>query len=129
MKKVFTFLLGLILITSCSSDDDAPANNDPILGTWVLVESSAFNPEECGQESTITFNPDNTGSGTFYISQLSCQAQSSSGSWANLGNSRYSITVPVLGRVEGTVTFINENRFRITTDDGSTHVFQRLISL
>lgn len=126
MKKLFIFFLGLSLITACSNDDDvATPELDPIVGTWLLVDATLFNPDSCEQESTITFTEDNTANGTFYFDQTDCSAETSSGNWENNGNSSYTVSVPVLGDLTGTANFSNEDRFVFTTTTFGSFTFQR----
>ena len=118
MKKFLVLFLSLAVFTACSSDDDADTNTpDPILGTWVLVDVSApLNAEFClDEESTLTFNANNSGSATFYLTQAECAATNSTGNWTNRGNSMYTISVPVYGDLQGTVNFSTANRFTFTT--------------
>lgn len=120
MKKLLMIFMSLVFLTACSSDDDSNSNgDDPIIGTWILVGSSITNPQACTQESTITFNQDNSGSGTFYIAETECQPQNSSGNWQNLGNSRYSIVAPVVGTIEGVANFTGNDEFTFTTALGN----------
>ncbi len=121
MKKFLFLFLSLALMTACSEDDEAETGGeDPIIGTWILVGSSIANPQTCSEESTITFNENGTGSATFYFAEAECEPQSSSGNWQNLGNSRYSVVVPVAGTVEGIANFTNNNdAFTFTTTFGN----------
>ncbi|QED37491.1 hypothetical protein FK178_07040 [Antarcticibacterium arcticum] len=117
MKKFFVLFLSIALFAACSSDDDEnPDAADPILGTWVLVDaSSPLDDEFClEKESTLTFNADNTGSSTFYLTQANCTATSSTGNWTNRGNSLYTISVPVYGDLQGSVNFSGSNKFTFT---------------
>ncbi len=117
MKKFFVLFLSIALFAACSSDDDEDSNSaDPILGTWVLVDaSSPLKDEFClDKESTLTFNSDNTGASTFYLTQANCTATSSTGSWTNRGNSLYTISVPVYGDLQGSVNFSSTNKFTFT---------------
>jgi len=117
MKKFFVLFLSIALFTACSSDDDEDSTSaDPILGTWVLVDaSSPLKDEFClDKESTLTFNSDNTGASTFYLTQANCTATSSTGSWTNRGNSLYTISVPVYGDLQGSVNFSSTNKFTFT---------------
>lgn len=120
MKKLIFIFLSLAVLTACNSDDDSNSNaDDPIIGTWILVDSSIATPQTCTQESTITFNQDNSGSGTFYIAETECQPQNSTGNWRNLGNSRYSIVAPIVETIEGVANFIGNDDFTFTTALGS----------
>lgn len=121
MKKFIFIFLSFALLTGCSSDDDTANTEDPILGTWILVDASSnLKGEFClEKESTITFNADNSGSSTFYLSQAQCEATSSSGNWVNRGNSLYTITVPVFGDLQGSVNFSGSNNFTFTFIGGT----------
>lgn len=126
MKKLFLFVLSLSLITACSSDDDVSTPEaDPIVGTWVVVGASLFDPADCENESTITFTPDNDANGTFYFEQTGCEAETSSGSWENIGNSSYTVSVPVLGELQGTADFTSEDRFVFSTGAFGSFTFER----
>ncbi len=121
MKKIFVLFLSLTFLTACSNDDDNPdQGTDPIIGTWVLVDASGqLEPQFClDEESTITFNANNTGNAIFYLSAAQCAPSNSAGGWTNNGNSRYTISVPFLGNIQGTANFVSANRFTFTTDAG-----------
>lgn len=118
MKKLLVIFLSLGILTACSSDDDSSnSSEDPILGTWVLVDASTPIDEQfCfDEDSVITFNENNTGEATFYLTATECSANESEGSWSNNGNSAYTITVPVLGSLQGTANFTSANQFTFTT--------------
>ena len=126
MKKLLFLFLSLTILSACSSDDEGDVQEtDPIVGTWVLVSSSTINPDNCEQASTLTLNQNNSASGTFYVDQLDCTPQSSTGTWENLGGSRYELTVPVIGNLSGTVTFSGNNEFTFTTDSFGSFSFER----
>ena len=123
MKKYLLLLaaFGLFFISSCSDDDDNTdeETTDRIIGTWVLTEvrpEQLFNPDDCPEDSVLTFNSDGTGSGTFYVSENDCAAQSSTGAWENKGNSIYSIEIPIseIGRQDGEVSFSGSSSFTFT---------------
>jgi len=121
MKKLLVLFLSMAFLVACSSDDDNDDNQgpDPIVGTWELVEvSGALEPQFCMEEqSTITFNANNTGSATFYLTATECTPTNSTGGWTNNGDSRYTIAVPGVGDTPGTVSFSND-RFTFTTPAG-----------
>lgn len=126
MKKLLVLFLGLTLITSCSNDDDVTTpDQDPIVGTWILADATFFDPASCEEDSTITFTADNKANGTFYFDQTDCSAESSAGEWINNGNSLYTVAVPVIGNVQGTVNFSNEDRFVFTTTTFGAFTFER----
>jgi len=119
MKKLLVLFLSMAFLVACSNDDDnGEQGPDPIIGTWVLVDVSApLDSQFCSEEvSTMTFNSNNTGTATFYLTSSECNATTAPGTWANNGNSAYTITVPVLGSLQGTANFTSNNsRFAFTT--------------
>ncbi|UJH92239.1 lipocalin family protein [Antarcticibacterium sp. 1MA-6-2] len=121
MKKFLVLFLSLAVFAACSEDDDDTdaTGPDPILGTWVLVNVTPplIDVTACEQESTITFKPDNTGTGSFYLEANECAVTESAGSWTNNGNSSYQITVPVLGNITGTANF-DGDEFIFTSNMG-----------
>lgn len=126
MKKIFVLFLSLTVLTACSKDDDSGESGpDPIIGTWVLVDASFVSPEACEQESTINFKQDNTVTGSFYLGEAQCAVQGSAGNWQNLGNSVYSVSIPVAGDVQGTVTFSSTNKFVFTTPSFGSFTFEK----
>ncbi|CAN5341213.1 hypothetical protein BH23BAC2_BH23BAC2_05960 [soil metagenome] len=122
MKKLIFLFLSLTLFTACSSDDDDNSLDgpDPILGTWLMVSATGpFQDQFClNQQNTLTFNANNSGSATFYLTQAQCAPSNSSGNWTNRGNSNYTITVPVIGELQGSANFVSANRFTFTTNGG-----------
>ncbi|HSP40023.1 MAG TPA: lipocalin family protein [Gillisia sp.] len=124
MKKFLVLFLSLAFLTACDNDDDNEQTGpDPIIGTWVLVNATGqFEGEFClddvTTESTITFNANNTGNATFYLTATDCAPSSSTGGWTNNGNSLYTLAVPVVGDTQGSVNFVNANRFTFTTVAG-----------
>ena len=119
MKKIlFLFLLaGLFTLSSCSNDDDGTNNSDdPIIGTWILTEASSastiIDPNACEEDSSITFNEDNSGSGAFYLEANECEPLTSSGSWENVEGSDYTVELPPpFGRQQGEVQFPTADQF------------------
>ena len=117
MKKYLLLFLtaGFLSLGACSSDDDGETTPEthPIVGTWILtgVNPPLMDPEACDERSTITFNEDNTGNGTFYFETSECEPETSSVTWTRSNNGVYSIQIPVplLGNQSGTVEFQNNN--------------------
>ena len=118
MKKyiVLFLALGLIVTTSCSSDDDE-ATARTIVGSWVLVsvQPPVLDPTSCETDSMITFNEDNTAEGAFYFQQSNCDELSSTGTWEKVDGSSYIIDIPQFGELEGDVTFISDDKFTFST--------------
>lgn len=119
MKKHLILLLvaGLFSFASCSSDDDASPEHT-VSGTWALVEvqpEGFFDPNACPDNPTVTFNTDNTTDSVFYDPDNDCAADPSKGTWEDKGNNVYVVTIPNFGPTEGTVEFVNSNRFTFST--------------
>lgn len=111
MKKLLVLFVSMAFLVACSNDDDNQEQGpDPILGTWVLVDvSTPLDSQFCfDEESTMTFNSNETGQATFYLG-AECNDTTAPGTWKNNGNSAYTISVPVLGSLQGTVNFSSNN--------------------
>lgn len=128
-KQLLVFLLaGIFTLHSCSSDDDS--NNkeqDPVLGTWILVEIDppAFDVDACEEPSIISFHSSKVANTTIYRENNNCDPEHTSGDWENLGYNRYKITIPILGPTQGTVEFEGSNRFTFFGPNAERLVFQR----
>ncbi|WP_373058991.1 lipocalin family protein [Zunongwangia sp. H14] len=132
MKKIFLLVLSLSLFISCSDDDDAGGNDD-ILGTWHLAEVNGtgnlpFEVNECTTRSNITFNSDNTAYSEYYAeSDDVCESDAEEGTWSNEGQSKYSFSIPILGRQQGNVNFTGDSQFTFEPDvlPGISIVFEK----
>lgn len=128
MKKLLILFMSFAVLAACSSDDDNTdaEQKDPIIGTWVLVDTSAeLDGQFCLEEdSVMTFNENNTGNATFYLTATECEPETSEGNWENTGSNRYTISLPALGNVPGTATFSGQNTFSFTTALGTLN-FER----
>lgn len=124
MKKLILMFFGLAVLTSCSSDDDN-TGEDPILGTWALVEiNPALVPiEDCNETSTIIFSADHTADSTFYLEE--CEPETSTGSWENEGNNVYSVEFPIIGPQQGTVNFEGSDNFTFVSQQGISLSFEK----
>lgn len=116
-KQLILFLaLGLFVLGSCSNDDDGGAKEASVVATWKLVSMSPPAWDlSCDSASTITFNQNGTTNWTVYDADNNCTAQTSSGTWVNTSGSNYTVTIPDLGEVTGTVTFSGQNAFSFNT--------------
>lgn len=95
LLKIFTVLIVLSSLTSCSKDDDA---QDPIIGGWELelmrtiYENGEIDEESFSDSDTfiIQFKTD----GTFLSEWVegAFEGQVSSGVWERTSNSQYSIS-------------------------------------
>lgn len=133
MKKLLILFLSMTIFTACSSDDDDTANGpEPIVGAWMLAEvnPALFDPQGCNEPSTVTFNENNAGSGTFYIESNECEAATSSVSWTKTnGDYTIEIPIPVVGNQQGSVDFQNNNNrfvFRPQGIPGTSLTFDRI---
>lgn len=130
MKKYFLLFLmaGLVSLSACSSDDDAETTpeTDPIVGTWVFAETNVpgLDPDGCENESTITFEDDNTANSTFYLPE-DCEAENNQGNWTRTSANTYEIELPVLGSQQGTVSFENSNNTFVFTTSGFNFTFNK----
>lgn len=128
MKKFLLLFLFAATFIACSSDDDADTGgDDPILGTWILVDASgSLNSMFCEEpQSTITFNRENTGEATFYLTEEDCEANNTTGNWKNNSNNSYTIELPVIGNTTGNVTFNGDDQFTFASQLGATLTFER----
>ncbi len=125
MKKFLFLFLCAATFAACSSDDDETSGEDRIVGSWVMVNASApLNTIFCETpQSTFSFNDDNTGEATFYLTENECEPTESTGNWKNNGNSSYTIATPV-GDLTGIVTFSDDDKFTFATA-GGTLTFER----
>lgn len=117
MKKYLLLFaaFGLLLFASCSDDDDAGAETS-IEGTWRLT---SMTPQvldfSCSEDHTITFNANGTTNWTVYDSNNDCQAVSSAGTWEKKSGNNYTVAIPDIGNVDGTVNFSGANKFTFST--------------
>ncbi|MDR5590758.1 lipocalin family protein [Christiangramia sp. SM2212] len=128
MKKFLILFMSIALFTACSDDDSNSDGN--IVGTWLLVEANnipGYTVNDCTGQSTITFNSDNTASSTFYSNvEGECVSNDDTGNWSNSTANQYTIEVPGLGDLQGTVNF-NGSRFTFIPNDfpASSLTFER----
>ena len=120
MKKTIIFLLiaGLFAFTSCSDDDDNTEEMS-ITGTWELTSTTPAIPgwdlDACPENPTITLAENGTATWTLYDSENNCEESSSTGTWTKNSDDTYTVSVPELGDVTGTVTFTGANQFNFST--------------
>ncbi|MGI0107672.1 hypothetical protein [Salinimicrobium sp. 3283s] len=119
MKKfLILFLsLGIFSFTSCSDDDDAAPTQTSIVDTWVLT---AVSPPvidlQCPQPSTITFTANGTASWELYAANNDCVLEDSEGAWEKKSDNNYTIYIPNLQAVNGTIDFDGSDSFTFTTN-------------
>lgn len=120
-------LTSLTLFSSCSEEEDPVQKEDPIIGTWVLIqadENILIDPQACEEPSTITFFDNRQAAATFYLNGQDCQPQISGGSWSNVGGTTYNLSVPFVGSQEFNVDFENSDTFSFEYQD-VTLTFER----
>ena len=138
MKKLFLLFMSLAVLTACSNDDDT-TEEEPILGTWFIVEvnnvpGSDFSLSECNKNSTMTFNADGTATSLFH-SEIdgNCLAGASANTTWNNQSGVYTITIPIpeleeagFDTLSGTVEFTS-NTFIFTpvVSPNTTIVFEK----
>lgn len=115
IKNHFVFLLvaGLLSLSSCSSDDDGDTKSNTVIGTWTLVE---MNPDvvgldDCPDKPVINFKADKNADWTVYDTDNNCQESTDTGTWEQNSATEYTINVPELGEISGTVTFNSSTSF------------------
>ncbi|GAB2774346.1 lipocalin family protein [Salinimicrobium soli] len=127
MKKylILFLLAGLATITGCSNDDENPR---VITGTWILVNvtpSDLLNPQACSPNSTITFNANGSLDGTLYLEQNNCDLLDVTGTWEKTGSNSYTVVIPPLEAIQGTVIFETDDVFTMTTSTSAVLRFRR----
>ncbi|UBZ05937.1 lipocalin family protein [Salegentibacter mishustinae] len=116
MKKLFLMLFSIALLVSCSEDDDANGDGDPILGTWYVVElENEFSDDElsqCNLNSNITFQANTTANSEVYEEvEGECLSETSTADWERNSNGQYTFNLPFFGRQTGNVEFSGDSRF------------------
>lgn len=127
MKKYLILLIVVsqAIFTACNNDDD---NVRSIVGNWILqnVEpSTVFDPAACTNNSTVLINGDNTLQANIYLEQNNCDGSSGNGTWENNANSSYTLNIPPIGEITGTVKFNTSDQFTFTAEDNTVYTFQR----
>ena len=126
MKKLLVFSVVSLFLFSCSSDDDAPAPVDPIVGTWKMTAFEVENQYDLNNDGTASRE---------LISETNCYQNETiqiNEGGAAIANSNSFLTVVgtlVAGTTDQyTYTFTCENEAEITptnwTLNGTTLSFQ-----
>jgi hypothetical protein len=96
MKKILILTITLFTLLSCSSNDDAISNSDPIIGKWQLNSETKNDTEvstECDRKNTLTFSENGTLTDVNHEDNGNgCSSNSLTSTWENSGNSNYKIT-------------------------------------
>ena len=115
MKKIIT-LFTLILLASCSSEDEVLTDSQKLVGTW--KPQSPIKNNECSLDSRYTFNSDNTYTVTsvFLLSRddKNCTSRKDIGTWKLEGS-----LLTVNDREDDNplnIRFIDDNTIRVTND-------------
>ena len=110
MKKMKLFcgiLIGLMIFSSCSSNDDAPTAENELIGIWLRIDSNdTF-------EERYTFNPNQTGNNYFLEGSFT---NSSDFNWTTENNilntttddDSFDITVPYQINSDGQLVLAND---------------------
>ncbi|MCM4159528.1 lipocalin family protein [Antarcticibacterium flavum] len=114
MKKLFMLLLICCSLVGCSTEDSIPESvQDPIIGTWKIVEMTEYpsnsNPivttyDECYQRSRITFKADGNYESKSYqlnsdgsCEELVFEGQTTvSSTWQKISANKYRFTEEII---------------------------------
>lgn len=129
MKKLGLLLIAFAFIfTSCSKDDDN-GSHDPFIGTWKFHQYFENDVEipivGCEAQETIVVSENGDFSNSFFDEDENgvCeQIFQISGTWENIGNGNYAITLE--GDTETVQVFFEENTFYVIDSyefDGETY--------
>ncbi|TXD50274.1 MULTISPECIES: lipocalin family protein [unclassified Polaribacter] len=96
MKKIYKFLLTIVFLSSCSSNDNLGLSTDKVVGSWSLISQIIDGKEtitDCAKQTIFTFQADRVLTQTFYsIFNNGCNAGPQIVSnWFYSGNSQYRI--------------------------------------
>ncbi|MFZ0490632.1 MAG: lipocalin family protein [Salegentibacter sp.] len=118
IKKLVFLFISVAVLSACSNNDDNSNSHDKIEGQWYLAGANnvpGYTYNTCSSDSTITFMDDGTMSSTFYTDASgTCQSDTGQGNWTNDGNGIYTMDIPGLGTVPGTVDFNGDSEFTFT---------------
>lgn len=121
MKKLLLLFVSVAMLTACSKDnDDENGSQEPILGTWYLVEinnAQGYEVNDCNSKSYIDFKSDGTAHSEFYSQNNgNCESEANDGNWTAGDNSKYTFNVPGFGNMTGKVEFNSSSRFTFYPD-------------
>ena len=126
MKKLILFLSVFALVfTSCSSDDDSGSGQDPFIGTWKYFKYIQNGVEQtldsCDIEETLVVAANGDYMASFYYEiDGNCELDEAvSGTWQNVGNSSYALTIEGFTYTEQ-VTFEGNTFYYDYIDDNGT---------
>ena len=99
MKKlILLFTVFTFVVTSCSSDDSKPSEDqDPLIGVWVYYKYISNGVEqtldECEKQIKLTVNVNGTFIDNLFVDVDGvCVDDGGEGIWKSLGNNMYSFT-------------------------------------
>lgn len=117
IKKLVFLFMSVAVLSACNNDDENSNSHDKIEGQWYLAGANnvpGYTYNDCSSQSSITFMEDGTMSSTFYSdSSGTCQSNTAQGTWSNNGGV-YTMDIPGLGPVAGTVDFSGDTGFTFT---------------
>ena len=121
-KLIILFSLLTVTFTSCNSDDDG-GSQDPLIGSWRYLTSFEDGVEvpldDCESQDTVNVSSNGTISSTRYDDFGSgCEVDFTvSGTWSNLGDGTYSITIDGVTFIE-VITFEGNTYYTEEVDGG-----------
>jgi hypothetical protein len=121
MKLTYGFLIAIMILTSCSSDDNNDSGNDAsIVGTWTGV-SSSFNGQNSGapDNSIVKFTSDNRAEFVYEGFGNNGQDISEFGDWTKSGKTltiNWDDADPGLETYILTITALTENSLKWETE-------------
>ena len=113
MKKIIFLCMAVVSLAACSSNDDAPAAADLILGTWQLesnLEGGIERANTCSKQTTLTFLANgNHNRIEFQDIGGTCERYTFAATWENIGNSSYKLGFGNEQTQTVTLTFLENN--------------------
>lgn len=97
MKKITYLLIGILCLTSCSSNDDDVS--DPIIGKWKIKSGTVNNISilnACSSQTSIEFKSDNTVNVVSFSddnANSNCTSELQTGNWKLNNGSSYATTL------------------------------------
>ncbi len=133
MKKMKLFcgiLIGLMILSSCSSDDDSNSNSPSIVGSWKQINQVDFcstgsqevlNLNTCQQTGRLIFNENGTYTWTFYeLNGSDCDLDGAlNGTWV-ITNNMLNIAGQG-GTFQYTTLEITQNTLKIGANEDSSN--------
>jgi len=123
MKKIFSLVLGLVLLASCSGDDNENTiDTSKLIKKWYFSDSKiagVITPyedhEECGKDYVEFITPGVLKS----VDVWECEIYEEAGSWTLAGN-KLTISFPDEGAQQVTISKLTDTALEITFKDSET---------